>query len=81
MTDLERAVLALEEQWAGQPADDGRKGNAIAELGLSVTRYHQILASLARDPEAIASAPVGMRAVRERMRRGSGQRRRRLGLA
>lgn len=79
MTDLERAVLALEVEWWNRPQHDGRKGNAIADLGMSPTRYHQVLARLARDPEAIASAPVVMRGVRERLRRGSAQRRRRMG--
>jgi hypothetical protein len=58
VTDQDRAILDLERRFANAPAD-GRKRQAIgAELGMTITRYHQRLNRLLSDPAAIAHDPV-----------------------
>ena len=56
LTDLERAVLALEARdWQSA----GPKEREITEsLGLSVPRYYQMLNRLMDSQEALAYAPV-----------------------
>ena len=66
----DRAVLAMEGQgWPGP----GAKERAIRErLGLSPTRYYQLLNALLDDPAAARHAPVTvnrLRRVREAQRR------------
>ncbi|WP_206320000.1 DUF3263 domain-containing protein [Streptomyces zingiberis] len=69
MTDRDRAVLAVERRsWSGP----GAKERAIRErLGLSPTRYYQLLNALLDDPRALAHDPVTvnrLRRVREARR-------------
>ncbi|QKV94314.1 DUF3263 domain-containing protein [Streptomyces sp. NA02950] len=72
LSDRDRAVLALERHgWPGP----GAKERAIRErLGISPTRYFQLLNALLDDPRALEHDPVTvnrLRRVREerRMRR------------
>ncbi|MET9955251.1 DUF3263 domain-containing protein [Streptomyces sp. NPDC006339] len=70
--ERERAVLAMERRsWPGP----GAKERAVRErLGLSATRYYQVLNALLDDPRALAHDPVTVnrlrrvRAERERRR-------------
>ncbi|NJP99993.1 DUF3263 domain-containing protein [Streptomyces sp. PLAI1-29] len=69
LTDRDRAVLAVERRsWSGP----GAKERAIRErLGLSPTRYYQLLNALLDDPRALAHDPVTvnrLRRVREARR-------------
>ena len=68
LTERERAVLELERCWWQLP---GSKESAIRErLGLSPTRYYQVLATLAGSSEALAHDPlVVLRVRRARHRR------------
>lgn len=69
LTDLERAMLDLEQQhWATA----GGKEDAIAAMGMSPTRYYQRLAGLLGTERALAYAPV----VVNRLRRIAGRSRR-----
>jgi len=69
LTDRDRAVLALERRYWRTP---GAKEQAIREqLGLSPTRYYQLLNGLLDRPEALAHAPVlvnRLRRIRESRR-------------
>lgn len=69
LTDRDRAVLSVERRsWPGP----GAKERAIREqLGLSPTRYYQLLNALLDDPRALAHDPVTvnrLRRVREERR-------------
>ncbi|MFJ4503421.1 DUF3263 domain-containing protein [Streptomyces sp. NPDC088864] len=69
LSDRDRAVLAVERQsWAGP----GAKERAIRErLGLSPTRYYQLLNALLDDRRALEEDPVTvnrLRRVREARR-------------
>ncbi|ROQ67192.1 uncharacterized protein DUF3263 [Streptomyces sp. 840.1] len=69
LSDRDRAVLAVERQsWAGP----GAKERAIRErLGISPTRYYQLLNALLDDRRALAEDPVTvnrLRRVREARR-------------
>lgn len=62
LTERQRAVLDLERSWWQQP---GSKESAIrSRLGLSPTRYYQLLAALADSAEALALDPLTVRRVR-----------------
>ncbi|MEU2507889.1 DUF3263 domain-containing protein [Streptomyces sp. NPDC007863] len=68
--ERERAVLAVERRsWPGP----GAKERAVREgLGLSPTRYYQLLNALLDDPRALAHDPVTvnrLRRVREEKQR------------
>jgi hypothetical protein len=70
LSDRDRAVLAVERRtWPGP----GAKERAIRErLGMSPTRYYQLLNALLDDPRALAHDPVTvnrLRRVRESRRR------------
>ncbi|PYC85418.1 DUF3263 domain-containing protein [Streptomyces tateyamensis] len=56
LTEREQAVLALEARpWRTQ----GAKEQAVREqLGVSATRYYQLLNALLDRPEALAAQPV-----------------------
>lgn len=55
----ERAVLDFEERWWRNP---GAKDQAIGdELGMSRTRYYQVLAGLLDNPAALAEHPALIR--------------------
>ncbi|KAB8158836.1 DUF3263 domain-containing protein [Streptomyces sp. 3MP-14] len=62
--ERERAVLALERgSWPGP----GAKERAIRErLGISPTRYYQLLNALLDDPLALAHDPVTVNRLRRR---------------
>lgn len=69
LSDRDRAVLAVERQsWAGP----GAKERAIRErLGISPTRYYQLLNALLDDRRALEADPVTvnrLRRVREARR-------------
>ncbi|WP_030221816.1 DUF3263 domain-containing protein [Streptomyces bikiniensis] len=70
LTEQERALLAVERRsWPGP----GAKERAVREgLGLSPTRYYQLLNALLDDPRALAHDPVTvnrLRRVREERQR------------
>ncbi|MCQ4085081.1 DUF3263 domain-containing protein [Streptomyces sp. RB6PN25] len=62
LSDRDRAVLALAaRQWPARAAMD----RAIREqLGISPTRYHQLLGALLDDPRALAHDPVTVNRLR-----------------
>ncbi|GAA2976482.1 uncharacterized protein DUF3263 [Streptomyces sp. KhCrAH-43] len=62
LSDRDRAVLAVERQsWAGP----GAKERAIRErLGLSPTRYYQLLNALLDDRRALEEDPVTVNRLR-----------------
>lgn len=62
--ERDRAVLALERRsWSGP----GAKERAIRErLGISPTRYYQLLNALLDDPRALAHDPVTVNRLRRR---------------
>ncbi|GAA3050403.1 hypothetical protein FHS39_000928 [Streptomyces olivoverticillatus] len=69
LSERARAVLALERQsWSGP----GAKERAVRErLGITPTRYYQLLNALLDDPRALAHDPVTvnrLRRVREARR-------------
>ncbi|MFJ6634373.1 DUF3263 domain-containing protein [Streptomyces sp. NPDC091376] len=69
LSERDRAVLAVERaSWPGP----GAKERAIREdLGISPTRYYQLLNALLDDPRALAHDPVTvnrLRRVREAQR-------------
>lgn len=56
LTDRDRAILTFEDRFYRFA---GVKEQAIRdELGISATRYYQLLNGLLDDPEALAAAPV-----------------------
>ena len=75
LTDLEQAVLAFERRWWKHA---GAKEQAIKdELGLSSTRYYQLLNALIDKPEALVADPM---TVKRRLRlRAAGRQARRTG--
>ncbi|WP_405801973.1 DUF3263 domain-containing protein [Streptomyces sp. NBC_01506] len=62
MTERDRAVLAVEKRsWPGP----GAKERVIRErLGISPTRYYQVLGALIDDPLALAHDPVTVNRLR-----------------
>ncbi|MEU6079346.1 DUF3263 domain-containing protein [Streptomyces sp. NPDC047108] len=62
LSDRDRAVLAVERRsWSGP----GAKERVIRErLGLSPTRYYQLLNALLDDPRALAHDPVTVNRLR-----------------
>ncbi|MDT0441980.1 DUF3263 domain-containing protein [Streptomyces johnsoniae] len=62
LSDRDRAVLAVERRsWPGP----GAKERAIRErLGMSPTRYYQLLNALLDDPRALAHDPVTVNRLR-----------------
>ncbi|MFF2957858.1 MULTISPECIES: DUF3263 domain-containing protein [unclassified Streptomyces] len=62
LSDRDRAVLAVERQsWAGP----GAKDRAIRErLGISPTRYYQLLNALLDDRRALEADPVTVNRLR-----------------
>ncbi|MGW7369537.1 DUF3263 domain-containing protein [Streptomyces sp. NPDC054841] len=62
LSDRDRAVLAVERaSWPGP----GAKERAIREdLGISPTRYYQLLNALLDDPRALAHDPVTVNRLR-----------------
>ena len=73
LDERSRSVLDLERRWA---IDGGRKAGLIRRsLGMSLTRYHQVLVRVIDLPEALAYDPMlvrrlrRLRAARRRARR------------
>ena len=66
MTDLELAVLAIEDRWWRYP---GRKLQAIRKLDVSEIRYYQVLNRLVDNPEAEQVAALLIHRLR-RIREG-----------
>jgi hypothetical protein len=74
LSERDMRILAFERSWWRQP---GAKEQAISDLlGLSATRYYQLLNDLIDQPEALGFDPVlvkrlrRQRARRNRMRAG-----------
>ncbi|MFF8566901.1 DUF3263 domain-containing protein [Streptomyces albidoflavus] len=64
LSDQDRAVLAFEARGWQRP---GTKERAVREqLGLSPTRYYQLLGALLDDPAALRHDPVTVNRLRER---------------
>ena len=62
LSERDRKVLEFESAWWQYP---GPKDRAIREyLGISATRYYQILRRLADDPAALAADPLTVRRLR-----------------
>src|SRR5579859_8302699 len=77
LSERELRVLSFERHWWRQPS---AKEHAISDqLGLSATRYYQMLNELIDRPEAMAADPVlvkrlrRQRARRERIRTARGE--------
>jgi hypothetical protein len=69
------AVAAMERRFPG--VDDGRKTAAVlAEHGVSMTRYNQVLNALIDDPAFLELIPVQARLLRGRRERLARHRRR-----
>jgi hypothetical protein len=70
LTERDRAILDFERSWWSQP---GPKEVAVRDhLGLSTTRYYQLLSALLDSPEALLYDPLlvrRLRRVRDRRRR------------
>jgi hypothetical protein len=76
LSERERAVLDLERTWW---LDGGTKAAAVrARLGLSLSRYNQLLREVASNKDAMAYDPLLIarlrRAERERRRQAAGDR-------
>lgn len=61
LTDQERAILDLEQQWWSTV---GGKEAAISKLGLSPARYYQLLSRLLATEKALAYAAVTVNRLR-----------------
>lgn len=62
MSDRDRQVLTFEASWWQYP---GPKDRAIREyLGISATRYYQVLRRLMDDTDAMAADPLTIRRLR-----------------
>ncbi len=62
LSERDRRVLEFEGSWWTYP---GPKDRAIREyVGISATRYYQILRRLIDDPDALASHPLTIRRLR-----------------
>ena len=62
LTEREARILAFERNWWRQP---GAKEQAIRDmLGMSATRYYQVLNELIDRPEALAFEPVLVKRLR-----------------
>jgi Protein of unknown function (DUF3263) len=66
LSDRDRAILAFERAWWTFP---GAKGAAITDhVGLSPTRYYELLNTLIDDPDALAHDPLLVRRLRRQRR-------------
>lgn len=62
LSDRDRAILDLERSWW---KDSGPKEDVIrARLGMSPTRYYELLGDLIASPEAAAHDPLLVRRLR-----------------
>ena len=71
---LDLAIVTLERAWLHRAQHDGRKANAIAELGLTETAYYQRLNALLDSPDAWGADFRVMDAVSRRRARSMRQR-------
>jgi len=56
LTPQQRQILNVENTW---PENNSSKRNHIRnELGLSATRYHQLLDALLQNPDALEAEPM-----------------------
>ena len=66
LTDRDRAILDFERTWWSEP---GPKGAAIqSRIGLSPTRYYEVLAELIGSADAAAYDPLVVRRLRRQQR-------------
>lgn len=64
LTDLERSIIAFERSWWKR---GGVKDQAVKdELGMSATRYYQLLGALLDHPGAVGEDPMLIRRLRRR---------------
>lgn len=64
LTDLERSIIAFERSWWKR---GGVKDQVVKdELGMSATRYYQLLGALLDHPAAVAEDPMLIRRLRRR---------------
>ncbi len=76
LSERDRAILDFERSWWTDP---GSKESRIrASVGVSSTRYYELLAALVESPEAMSYDPLVVRRVRRLRAR---RRRARLGAA
>ena len=61
MTELQRAVLAFEARTAWWRYAGAKEEAIRDELGLTPTRYNQVLVQVLREPEALATEPMVVR--------------------
>jgi hypothetical protein len=72
LSERDARILAFERSWWRQP---GAKEQAIADLlGLSATRYYQLLNELIDRPEALGFDPVLVKRLRRQRARRKGMR-------
>ena len=73
LTERERAILDVERSWWAAPGSVSTKGAAIRRhIGVSTTRYYQLVSALLDNPDADAYDPLVVR----RLRRARDERRR-----
>lgn len=70
LTDLQRTMLDLEREWF---ATVGGKEDAIRGLGLSPTRYYQLLVNLITSRAALEYDSVTVNRLRRVLTRGKGE--------
>ena len=56
MTPQQEAILKLEKRWYTAPGN--KEADIREEIGVSATRYYQLLTRLLDTPEALESDPV-----------------------
>ncbi len=73
LTERERAILDVERSWWAAPDSAFTKRTAIRrQVGVSTTRYYQLVSALLENPDADAYDPLVVR----RLRRARDDRRR-----
>jgi hypothetical protein len=63
LTDRDRAILEFERDWWLEPGTT-KEAAIRARLGLSASRYRELLNDLLDDPEAMAFDPLVVRRTR-----------------
>lgn len=66
LTDRQRALLDFERHWCRRRATTTKAEAIRAELSLSRSRYHAVLAELLDSPAALAHDPLLVRRLRRR---------------
>lgn len=67
MNATSRAILDIEKRWLNRLDRAGKASEIRERLGITPTRYAQMLLRVIDDPEAIASEPMLVGAVRRRL--------------